>query len=267
MAAPQPDPTALRQTFDEAAELYDRARPTYPAALFDDLAELACIGSGCRVLEIGCGTGKATVALAQRGSEITCVELGSSLAAVARRNLSNFPKVRIEVAAFETWSLPTERFDTVFAATAFHWIDPSVRVHKSADALQPGGALVTITTHHVAGGEEAFFAEVQSCYERWDPATPPGLRLTPAADIPFDSEDVDRSDRFGPAEFHRYEVDIAYTTSQYIDTLLTYSGHRALPPAARDGLLTCIADLINDGYNGRIRKRYAFDLRVARAVS
>jgi hypothetical protein len=35
------------------AELYDRTRPRYPSALFDDLAELAGIGPGSGVLEIG----------------------------------------------------------------------------------------------------------------------------------------------------------------------------------------------------------------------
>jgi hypothetical protein len=48
-----------RSTFDQVAELYDRARPRYPAALFDDLAELAGIGPGSKVLEIGPGTGQA----------------------------------------------------------------------------------------------------------------------------------------------------------------------------------------------------------------
>src|ERR687885_2663713 len=154
---PQPDQMRLREVFDEAAELYDRARPGYPAALFSELAELACIGPGCRVLEIGCGTGQATVPLAERGCEIVCVELGASLAAVARRKLARFPSVRVEVTAFEAWPLPAEPFDTVCAATAFHWIDPAVRVTKAARALRRGGALAPIATHHIAGGDAAFF--------------------------------------------------------------------------------------------------------------
>ena len=76
----------LRVTFDQAAELYDRARPGYPPALFTDLAELAGIGPGCRVLEIGCGTGQATGPLAKRGCQVVAVELGAALAAAARRN-------------------------------------------------------------------------------------------------------------------------------------------------------------------------------------
>ena len=47
----------LRTRFEEVPELYDRARPTYPEELFEDLAALAGLGEGARVLEIGCGTG------------------------------------------------------------------------------------------------------------------------------------------------------------------------------------------------------------------
>src|SRR5919108_4449878 len=125
---PATDRERRRATFDEAAELYDRARPGYPPALFDDLAELAGVGPGCRVLEIGPGTGQATVPLAERGCKIVAVELGEGLAAVARRNLARFPEVQVVTAAFEDWPLPAEPFDVVLAATSFHWIDPAVRV-------------------------------------------------------------------------------------------------------------------------------------------
>ena len=102
----QRDRGRLRSTFDQAAELYDRARPRYPPALFDDLAALAGIGPGSRVLEIGPGTGQATVALAERGYRVVAVELGAQLAAVARRNLARFPSVEVVTAAFEDWPLP-----------------------------------------------------------------------------------------------------------------------------------------------------------------
>jgi SAM-dependent methyltransferase len=253
-----------RATFDEAAELYDRARPRYPRALFDDLAGLTGIGPGSRVLEIGPGTGQATLPLAERGCRVVAVELGADLAAVARRNLARFPTVEVVTAAFEDWPLPAEPFDLVLAATAFHWIDPAVRVARAADALRPGGALATVATHHVAGGEEPFFTEVQDCYVRWDPETPPeGTPLKAAADIPSSSEELDRSGRFGPATFRRYEWELPYTTAGYIEVLLTYSGHRALDPEARSGLLDCIAHLIDHGYGGRITKRYLTELRVA----
>ena len=235
--------------------------------MFDDLAELAGIGPGSRVLEIGPGTGQATVGLAERGCRVVAVELGPALAAVARRNLARYPAVEVVTAAFEDWPLPAEPFDMVLAATAFHWIDPAVRVVKAADALRPGGVLATVGTHHVAGGDESFFAEAQACYERWDPETPPGGDpLRPAADIPSSSDELDRSHRFGPATFRRHEWEQPYTTAGYVEVLLTYSGHRDLDPAAQASLLDCIAGLIDSGYGGRITKRYLTELRVAATV-
>ncbi len=71
-----------RATFDRAAELYERARPGYPDELIDDVVALAGLRPRSRVVEIGCGTGKATLPLAEGGLRITCVELGASLAAI-----------------------------------------------------------------------------------------------------------------------------------------------------------------------------------------
>ena len=78
----------LRAGFDEAAETYQRTRPVCPPQLFDDLVRLAGLAPGDRVADIGCGTGQATVPLAERGMAVTAVELGAGLAAVARRRLA-----------------------------------------------------------------------------------------------------------------------------------------------------------------------------------
>lgn len=147
------DRERLRATFGEDAERYDRRRPGYPAELFDEFAA----APGSRVLELGCGTGQATLPLARLGCAIVAVELSVDMAAIARRRLAEFPAVRVVVSAFEDWPLPDERFDLVLSATAFHWLDPDVRMRKAADALRPGGRLALISTHHVAGGTELFF--------------------------------------------------------------------------------------------------------------
>jgi SAM-dependent methyltransferase len=249
--------------FDEDAELYDRARPGYPREIFDDLAELAGLGAGSRILEIGCGTGQATGPLAERGYEVVALEPGAAMAAVARRNLERFGGVRVEVTRFEDWTPPRRPFDAVVAATSFHWIDPTVRVVKAAGALRPGGSVATISTHHVAGGDQAFFREVQACYERWDPETEPGLELPAEENIPLDSAELDESGLFGPATFRRYPWEKRYSAHEYEQLLLTYSGHRALEPDARSKLLACIKELIESRFGGHITKRYLFQLRVA----
>jgi hypothetical protein len=159
--------------------------------------------------------------------------------------------------------LPMEPFDMVVAATAWHWVDPAIRVMKAAAALRPGGTLATISTHHVAGGD-AFFEQAQGCYERWDPDTPPGgARLPAAAEVPSDGQELAASGQFSAPAFRRWEWAQPYSTSEYLDLLRTYSGHRAMEEAARQGLLGCIAGLIDGRFGGRIRKRYLTELRVA----
>jgi protein-L-isoaspartate O-methyltransferase len=265
-ADPAPDRDVLRRTFDAEAERYDRARPRYPAELVADLAGLAALGPGSRVLEVAPGTGQLTVPLAALGCAVTAVELGPALAAVARRNLAPYPGAEVVVCAFEDWPLPAEPFDAVVCATALHWFDPVTWVAKVVAALRPGGAVATVATHHVAGGTREFFQESQACYQRWE-GVPPGFRMPTAAEVPRSSRDLDQSGRLTPVTFRRYERELEYSTAAYLDTQRTYSNILALPEAAREGLLGCLGDLIDSSYQGRIVKRYLFELRVAHEMS
>jgi SAM-dependent methyltransferase len=258
------DRDVLRQTFDDEAERYDRARPRYPGELVADLAGLTGIGPGSRVLEIAPGTGVLTVPLAALGCAVTAVELGPRLAEVARRNLAAYPRAEVVVSAFEDWPLPAEPFDAAVCASAAHWFDPVPWVAKIFGALRPGGSLATVGVHHVAGGTPGFFEASQACYERWDPGTTPGFRMPAADDVPQDSSDLDAAGLLGPVTFRRYERDLEYTSGEFTDVLGTYSSTITMPPASRDGLLGCLADLIDSRYQGRITKHYLFELRVAR---
>jgi SAM-dependent methyltransferase len=258
------DRDTLRRTFDTEAERYDRARPHYPDELIADLAALTGIGPGRRVLEIAPGTGQLTVPLARLGCAVTAVELGPALAAVARRNLAPYPDAEVVVSAFEDWPLPAEPFDAAVCASAAHWFDPVPWVSKIADGLRPGGSLATVGVHHVAGGTPGFAEESQECYQRWEPDTTPGFRAPTAAEVPQDASDLEAAGRLGPVIFRRYERDVQYTSAAFADVHRTYSNIIALPPAAREGLLGCLGQLIDSRYQGRITKHYLFELRVAR---
>src|SRR5258708_36626399 len=86
---PQPESTARRygMVFDEIAAEYDRHRPAYPDNLIDQACQVAGIGSGDLVLEVGCGSGQLTRALLARGLHVTAVEPGKNPIALARPNL------------------------------------------------------------------------------------------------------------------------------------------------------------------------------------
>jgi len=143
---PLPESTARRygMVFDEIAAEYDRRRPAYPDELIDQACQVAGIGSGDHVLEVGCGSGQLTRGLLARGLHVTALEPGTSLIALARRNLEGAGEVEFVNAQLEDVSLPRERFQAVFSASAFHWVDPEVSWRKAADVLVPGGTLALV---------------------------------------------------------------------------------------------------------------------------
>jgi SAM-dependent methyltransferase len=142
----QPGATARRYgtVFDEVAADYDRHRPAYPGELIDQACQVAGIGRGDPVLEIGCGTGQLTRALLARGLHVTAVEPGPSLVALARQNLASAGPAEFISARFEDAPLPRGRFRAVFCASAFHWIDPKVSWQKCAGVLAAGGTLALV---------------------------------------------------------------------------------------------------------------------------
>jgi ubiquinone/menaquinone biosynthesis C-methylase UbiE len=141
-----PESAARRymRVFDDVAAEYDRHRPVYPDELIDHACRVAGIGSGDRVLEVGCGSGQLTRSLAGRGLRVTALEPGTSLISLARQNLEGAGEVRFVNAQFEDARLPRERFRAVFSASAFHWVDPEVSWQRAADVLVPGGTLALV---------------------------------------------------------------------------------------------------------------------------
>ena len=141
-----PEPTARRygKVFDEIATEYDRSRPAYPDELLDQACRVAGIGNGDHVLEVGCGTGQLTRGLLARGLHVTALEPGKNLIALARQNLAGAGEVEFVNAQFEEALFPRERFQAVFSASAFHWVDPKVSWQKAADVLVPGGTLALV---------------------------------------------------------------------------------------------------------------------------
>jgi ubiquinone/menaquinone biosynthesis C-methylase UbiE len=138
--------------FDRAAQEYDRARPSYPGSLVDTACAAAELSPGSPVVEVGCGTGKLTVALAERKLRVEAIDPGSRLLEIARRHTEG-SAVRLRVGRFEDAELPVGAFDAVFSSAAFHWVDPAVGWSKAARVLRGGGVLALLT--HVRSGTDA----------------------------------------------------------------------------------------------------------------
>jgi SAM-dependent methyltransferase len=253
---------SLRTAFDEVARQYDQARPGYPEALIEDTITLSGIPPGGRILEIGCGPGKATLPFARRGYSMLCLELGPALAALAAEHCRPYPAVEIQAIAFEDWPLQPRAFDLALSAEAFHWIPSEIGYVKAADALRENGALALCWNGHL-GGDEDFLQQVESLYGDVAPSLAPSAREAPEVLEQRTLADFQAAGRFGDVVVRRYPWTVTYSASQYVGLLRTYSPIQALPEGARRELLTGIRALIEER-GGSMESRYSSVLYVGR---
>jgi SAM-dependent methyltransferase len=253
--------------FNEVPELYDRTRPTYPDALFTDLTEITGLGRRSRVLEVGCGTGQATRSLASLRCEVTAVEPGDGLAALARQNLAAFGNVNVESSAFEDWDDRGRRFDLLVAASSWHWVDPEAGWPKARDVLSPGGwmALLGHVTVRRPGEPEAY-AETADLHERFAPGNPSWGHPPLEDEVRAGSEGwgpavADPDGLFSPATARWYPNVLWFDGAGFADHLRTLSIYRKLSASVREPLLDAIAERIRTRLGDRVPRRYLSMLR------
>lgn len=256
---------SLRETFDKVALLYNETRPPYPDELFSALINITGLHKGSKLLEIGSGTGQATKPLAQKGFGITAIEIGKSLAAIAKHELCDFKNVGILCGAFEDVILPKESFDLVYSATSFHWIDPSIKYSKTYNVLKESGHLAIIHTNHISDekGDEFFIAS-QPIYDRYDftdknqkPRLPKHEELKP--------NDVD-DHFFRLIDFQLFPIIITYTARNFVKLLNTFSNHLAADKDVQHAFYQEIEILINKEFQGKIDKHFSMSLTVAQKI-
>jgi SAM-dependent methyltransferase len=255
----------LAATFDAAADRYQRARPEYPDELIERVIAIARLTPGDRLLEVGCATGKATLAFARRGYPVTAVEPGPALVAAARSNAAGLP-VTVVPGRFEDWDSRRSRdFALVFAATAWHWIDPAVRYERAWEVLRAGGHLAFWSAEHVIPDDgDPFFDEIQTVYDEIGEGIPPGTPRSTPENMADETVDIERSGRFDVVDVRRFVWALDYRVEEYIDLLQTFSGHIAMQPWQRDRLFGEIRRRLGRRRDGLVHRHWGAVLHVAR---
>ncbi|RIK11453.1 MAG: hypothetical protein DCC49_00695 [Acidobacteria bacterium] len=230
--------------FGEVADGYERTRPSYPEALFDDVLEY-CAKATPRILEIGAGTGKATVSLAKRGVAVVALEPSAEMAEIAKSNLADFDNAKVVEMTFEGWPEGGAPFDAIVAAQAWHWAEDG-KYERAHRVLGPGGVLAAFWNRAVWPEHQlAMRAAVEGVYLELEPqlldapAAFPGL-------VPYGRErvcaaELEASPLFDSPTRAEYGRSTTYSLSSYIDLLGTQSMHRMLEPDRRGRLMAAIA--------------------------
>jgi SAM-dependent methyltransferase len=248
------DRAVRAQVFGEVAELYDAVRPGYLDATVDEVLAYADLGDRPAV-EVGAGTGKATVAFAARGLPIVCVEPDPRMARVLRRNVARFPGVRVEEARFEDWRPAGRPFGLLYAAASWHWVDADRRASLAHAALVPGGTLAVLGNAHrvldrdLLAALTAIDAEhgLGETNHKVDLAFTAGTDAQPA----WPMDDMAGDARFTDFRTVTLHARARYETAQYLDYIRSTSIYLIAPEQRRAAAFAAMADLL-DRHGGGI---------------
>lgn len=157
---------ARAKSFEWGAEDYERLRPEFPAQLFDDVCASAGQRMDGRVLEIGAGTGRATLPLVRRGARIHVVEPSADMLRVLGGRLDAAglsDRCDLMQATFEDVD-PASSYDVIVAAQSFHWANPTTRWARMSSLLRDDGVAYLFWNGWRLEGDAHDLAAVRTLY-------------------------------------------------------------------------------------------------------
>ena len=232
----------FRKVFDRIPEEFDRWRPRYCQALFDDVTAAAGLAPGKTVLEIGPGTGQATEPILKTGCNYTAIELGEHLTAFMREKFDRYKNFSIVNDDFETCDFGKETFDLVYSAAAIQWIPEKTAFSKTYEMLKPGGVLAMfLTRSEYQSSNPALYDRIQKVYsEYFHPEQNYSCRLAYE-----NAQDYG----FAPLERREYHAQRILTADEYAAFSATHCDHIVLEEPYRtkffDGLRKAVLDAGN----------------------
>jgi SAM-dependent methyltransferase len=235
--------------------------------VFELLEQRCDLAPGCRVLEIGPGTGQATGPMLDRGARVTAVEPGAALADRLAAAMAGRGDLTIVRSGFEAAELPDAAFDLVAAATSFHWVDTAAGMERIAAGLVDGGAAALWWT--VWGDPD----RPDPFHEHLVPvlqAKAPHLVLDDAQNLAHLNDtdtrgrQLDRHPAFEGFAHESVRWEGRHAPDELRSIFATYGAWIALPEPLRTELLDDVARLVRDDFGGLVVRPYRTEVFTAR---
>jgi SAM-dependent methyltransferase len=265
------EPASLERSFGKEAfgadpTNYHSARPPYPPATWDALVQRAGLRAGIDLLEIGAGTGLATLPLLARNpARLVAIEPDARLAAFLDKSAAD-PRLTAIAETFEDAELRPGSFDLVVSATAFHWLDPVPALKRIGDLLRDDGVVALIWNDFGdAGRPDPFHEATAHLFEGHRVSTSGGGSGKPS----FASDADARLADFAAAGFAADEPQflrwtLALDPEGVRALYATYSNVTALPALEQTRLLDGLFDIAATQFAGRVTRNMTTAIYTAR---
>lgn len=253
---------SLGKTFGTVSSLYDKARIGYPPELISDIIKFSRIKKEGRILEIGCGSGQATISFAEKGYFITGLDISEDLLTIAKEKCATFPNARFITHSFEDALIENNSVDLIISGLAWHWVKPEERYEKAYRILRDQGTLAFFWSYQQKGKSEIVSA-VGKIFDKYGRkgAGPAGSRMKEYAEFVYD--ELRDHPLFGNVEKKEYSVTLEFSREQYINLVFTYSWVLTLTKVDQEELRRELEETLKE-YKERLPIPYKFVLVLAR---
>jgi SAM-dependent methyltransferase len=245
--------------FDSYSQIYDSVRPGYPQEIYETISNYKNLGTNSNVLEIGAGNGIASQEISKKWKlKMILIEPGENLCELLYDRFKNNKNITVKNTTFEKYQ--TEyKFDAIFSATAFHWLDLSIKYKKSYDLLNDDGLLILFWNNYGIENNE-IGNEIQKIYTKYgkgikDEKSPYEKQMEK---IESRKIEIEMSNLFNMIEHKIIKNIREYTKENYIQLLKTFSDHSEM----EEGFFEEIRETIKK-HGNKIEVRILVNLEIA----
>ena len=213
--------------FSSAADLYERARPSYPQGAIDWLVAQTGLGPGRTAVDLGAGTGKLTRLLQPAGARVVAIEPIAEMRAHIRG-------AEVLDGVAEEIPLPDGSADLVTVAQAFHWFDHDRALPEIHRVLREDGTLALVW--NMRNLEDPLQRDVEDLLR-------PVRSGVPGQAVGAWREPLARSPLFGDPVVGTFEYEQRFTADDLCDRVASTSFVAAMTALERDELLVRVRAL------------------------
>lgn len=236
----------LKNTFSNVISDYEYARPKYPQELFEKILDFSGINEKSNILEVGAGTGQATDLFLDNGRfNIELLEVSAEQTAFLRQKYNGIDNISVIKDYFEDYTTD-KKYDLIYSATAFHWIDSAVGYPKAYQMLNKGGTMAVFwQMSSVTYYEHGIFNKLNDIKKKYLPEESLGFDADEIIEVRNKRiTQIQSGGCFDIPQWFEYKWTDNYDADRYAALINTYSSTQLLDESIRINYLDEIRECI-----------------------